>query len=339
MLDKFLESLYNKVFVNIVVNSISTTVYIEVCAKKKIIENSELTFDTNRVDSAMLEFIRNYTKETPYFYISLLDMSSEQGAIPTCDKNKLSYFYDVSASEYKCHDNKWTYYTSKSDLYSIEKHYKELGVDFIFSPFSVISHFFKDKIQAHTAMFVLIQKDFITLCVFDDTNLLFAEHIDMQTEVEDDTLMENSVDDMELDLEDGIDLEEIDVDDVNMIDDFGDIEDLDSLEDIDEFADHKDVEEEFYESEEKLDQSDSGSEEHFNEDYQRFAFIQNSLSDFYKDKKYDSKFIESVYIADGVGVTSDLKRYLEEEMFLSVYIRHLDIAVEVCELTKLEFNL
>jgi hypothetical protein len=338
VLENFLQSLYNKVFINIVVNRVSTTVYMELCAKKKIIESKEATFETQKINTLMLEFIRSYTRETPYFYISILDMSTDQGAIPTCDRNRLSYFHDLSASEYKCHDNSWTYYTSKSDLYNIEKTYSEMGIDFIFSPFSVITNFFKDKIKVHTAMYILIQEDYITISVFDNSKLLYADHIDVEIPPENDVLMESNVEDMELDLEDGIDLEEIDVDDINMIDDFGDIEDLDSIEEIDEFAEHRDLEEEFYKSEEKHSQQ-SETEDNFNEDYQRFSLIQNSLSHFYKDKKYESKFVETVYIADGVGVSSDLKRYLEEEMFLSVYIRHIDISMEVCELTKLEFNL
>ncbi|MDD3059526.1 MAG: hypothetical protein PHW94_01110 [Sulfurimonas sp.] len=48
--------------------------------------------------------------------------------------------------------------------------------------------------------------------------------------------------------------------------------------------------------------------------------------------------MESVYIADGCGVSQDLKRYLEEEMFLSVYVRKIDLAKQVCELAKAELN-
>ncbi len=339
MLDKFLESLYHKVFISIVVNQASTTIYMELCAKKKVLHSNEAVFETHKLTAEMIEFIKTYTSETPYYYISVLDMSSEQGAIPTCDRNRLAYFHDVSASEYKCHDARWTYYTSKTDLYNIEKIYKKIGVDFIFSPFSVIAHFFKDKIESHPAMYLLIQEDFISVTVFDNSKLLFAEHLDMQTRAEDDDLIAENIDEMELDLGTGIDLDDVDVEDVDMIDDFSDIEDLDALEEIDEFSEHKDVEEEFYENQEPQEQSEEEEEENFNEDYQRFSLVKAALEHFYKDKKFESRFVEIVYIADGVGVSSDMKKYLEEEMFLTVYIRHIDISMEVCELTKLEFNL
>ena len=64
--------------------------------------------------------------------------------------------------------------------------------------------------------------------------------------------------------------------------------------------------------------------------------IQSSINRFYKGFLYDSKFIESAYIADSIGMRGDLKRYLEEEMFLSVFVRHLDLYAEVCEAAKAE---
>ena len=337
MLGKFFESLYLKVFVNIVVKNSTTDVYIELCSSKGVIDNVEDSFSTIKMSEEMLDFISSYTRESPFSYVSLLDMSESQGAIPTCSKNRLSYYYDVSASEYKCHDKKWTYYTSKSDLYDIERRYKDTGVDFVFSPFSILASFFKDKVNSHHAMYILVQEGFVSLAVFDNSELLFAQHLDMEKITESDDLLMDESDDI-LDLEDGIDLEDIDVmDGDDSLEDFSDIEDLDSLEEIDEFSENKDVEEEFY-HEEGAELAES-EEDGFNEDYQRFTLIQSSMNHFYKDDKFESKFIENVYIADGVGISSDLKRYLEEEMFLSVYVRHIELGAEVSELARAEVGL
>ena len=337
MLGKFFESLYLKVFVNIVVKNTITDVYIELYSKNGVVDSFEDSFNTTKMSEDILSFISSYTNESPFSYISVLDMSESQGAIPTCSKNRLSYYYDISESEYKCYDEKWTYYTSKSDLYNIERRYKDIGVDFIFSPFSILTNFFKDKVNSKLAMYILVQEGFISLAVFDNSQLLFAKHLNLEKFIENDELIMDVSDDI-LDLEDGIDLEDIDVMDVNdSLEDFSDIEDLDSLEEIDEFSDNKDVEEEFY-NEEK-DELEESEDEGFNEDYQRFSLIQSSISHYYKDDKYESKFIENVYIADGVGISSDLKRYLEEEMFLSVYVRHLELGIEVSELARAEVGL
>ncbi len=340
MLAKIFEALYLKVFVNIIVKRASTVVYIELYSKKGSVDNINAEFETIEVNEKLLEFITSYTRESPYYYIAVLDYSSLQGALPTCSKNKLPYYYDLSDCEYKCYDDKWAYYTSKSELYEIEKTYKAVGVDFIFSPFVVLAKFFKDKIGGHLALYALVQDSFVSIAVFENSKLLYAEHLDMNTSNEvDDILLTHDMEEEALDLEmdDGIDLENIDVEDSgDAIEDLSDIEDLDAIEEIEDFDDAKDVEEELLESDDVLDEADEGS---FNEDYQRFSLIQTSIAHFYKDEKYESAFLENMYIADAVGVSSDLKKYLEEEMFFNVYIRHIEIDAEVCELTKEELGL
>jgi len=307
--DTFLEAFYNKVFVNILVKRSSTDVYIEIRSKKGVIDHFSESFNTTILSSQLLEFINFYTKESPYFYISFLDISPEQGALPTCEKNRLGFYGDVSASEYKCHDNKWTYYTAKTDLYAMEKRYAKIGVDFVFSPYSVLSNFFKDKISTTLAMYLLVQDSFISLSVFDNGTLLYAEQLDMETISEDADEILASMDDEEeisLDIEQSINLEDI----MQDLADFGDIE-------VTTAEPH---------------------ETSFNEDYQRFSLIQTSLSHFYNNEKYDSTFVEAVYIADAVGVSSDFKHYLEEEMFLNVYLRRIDINMEVCSLAQKELK-
>lgn len=341
MLSTLLESLYLKVLVNIVVQRERTLVHIEMCSKKGIVDEISTEFNTTVLNSQMYEFIQEYTKESPYFYISILDTSIVQGAIPTCEKNKLGYYYDLSMSEYKCFNNQWTFYTAKNDIYEIERKYEDVGIDMIFSPFVVLANFFKDKINSNLAMYALVQDGFISVAVFENSKLLYAEHLDMLTgdEAEDIVLGNEMDEDVDLEIDDGIDLEDIDVEEsgIDSLDEFGDIEDLDSLEDINEFSDSKDVEEELHESDEVLPEDEES--EAFNEDYQRFTLIQTAVSHFYKDDKYESRFIENVYIADCAGVTNDLKKYLEEEMFFNVYVRRADLGAEVCELAKLELGL
>ena len=344
MLSKIFESLYVKVLVNIVLQKEKTLVYIEVRSHKKLLRHAYMDFPTTQPNDAMKEFIFHYTHESPYFYISFLDNATEQGALPTCTKSKLSYYYDLSESEYRCFNNNWSFYTAKSDLYTLEKKFSSIGVDFIFSPFVVLYNFFKDKVSSNIALFVLIQEDSISLSVFEHNELLYAKYMQFDLLSEGDILSENngSIEDDISDLDDisfddSIDLEDIDVDDqIESLEDFGDIEDLDSIEDIDQFSENKDIEEELFESEDRL---EDGDEEHFQEDYQRFSLIEKGVGLFYADERYKSTFIENIYIADSMGVSNDLKRYLEEEMFLNVYIRKIDLSVEVCELTKEELML
>lgn len=340
MLSKFYESLYLKIFVNIVISSSKTTVYIEMLDfNGKLINSEEKSFNVIYLDMDMYDYISNAIKESPYHYISILDNSLSQGAMPTCTKNKLEFYHDISSCEYKCYKDMWTYYTEKTDIYNIEKAFEKIGVDFIFSPFVVLSNFFKDKIDSQLAIFVIAEESVLTLSVFNKSELLYAERLDMTNEIEDEELIieDHDIDEIDLDdEEESINLDDIDaLDDVDELDDFGDIADLDSIEEIDEFSEAKDIEEELLEQEDEYTENES---EGFNQDYQRFSHIQSSINHFYQNDKYKSEFVENIYIADYAGVTPDLKRYLEEEMFLNVYIRHLDLCVEVCEMAKMELE-
>ena len=339
MFTKFYESLYLKVLVNIVIGNSKTAVYIELLNKSGLVASDEQEFDTKYLSTEMHEYILEATKESPYFYISILDNSSSQGAIPTCSKHKTGFYHDLSASEYKCYKDKWTYFTSKTDVYTIEKVYEKVGVDFIFSPFVILANFFKDKIDTHLAMFILVEEGSLALSVFNNSELLYAEHLDINIEVPSDELVAYEQDDDEE--EDSIDLDDIDsidgLDDIDSLDDFGDIADLDSIDELDEFDETIDIEEELAESEEIEDLPTRGSDG-LNQDYQRFLLIQNAINNFYQNEKFESEFIENAYIGDCIGVSADLKKYLEEEMFLNVYVRHVSLTAELCEIAKMELS-
>jgi hypothetical protein len=144
-----------------------------------------------------------------------------------------------------------------------------------------------------------------------------------------DTILEDDEDNVSLEL-DGIDLEDIDAHDgMISLDDFGDIEDLDGdFEDIEEFSEAKDIV--------GIKKEEEVSVDDFNDDYNKFIMIQNSINLFYHDDKYDSEFVESIFIADSVGVSLELKKYLEEEMFLNVVVRKIALEEELSDMAKAE---
>lgn len=333
MISKLFESLYTKVFINIIVENLQTVVYVEVCSNNSVLQSMHKYFDTTTMNTRMYEFIHAYYKESPFCYISILDKSPLQGAIPTCDVKEMSKYCDINSSEYRCFSKDWAFYTSEYDLEAIKHEYRSIGVDFIFSPFAIMANFFKDKIDTTLAMFVLVEDNYLSFSVFDNSKLLYAEYLNMEHHKESDDLsMESPLDDdEEISLGiDGIDLEGIDIDgDSSGFDDFTNIEDLDNGETIDEFSEEQEIKE--IVTKEEYVPADG-----FNEDYQRFSLIQSTLSTFYKDPKYNSKFIENIYIADGVGVSGDLKNYLEEEIFLNVYVRKIDLSVALCDMAKAE---
>jgi hypothetical protein len=331
MISKLLKNIYPIIYVNIVVGLHKTKVYIEVVSRNKVIDYAANSFKTLSINEKMLAFILSYTSDSPYFYISLLDKSSSQGAIGSCSKKLMSKYYDLENSKYMCTKDKWAYYTSSYDLQKSENRYKEIGLDFIFSPFLVLSLFFKNKIDSRFAMYILIEETFLSLCVFNNGKLLFAIQLGMEHKHSDesDLLVDSESEEDNFTLDD-IDIEESKTDFLE--DDFSNIEDLSNIDEFVEFKDDKDVNTK--ETQENIVKVSSSSG--FNEDYQRFTLIQNAVNSYYKDDRYESEFIENVYIADNIRVSRDLKKYLEEEMFLKVAIRNIDLTAEICELAKAE---
>jgi len=335
MFDKIFESLYLKVFVNIVVSNTKTVVYIENISKQQIIDKVEKVFETVSLDKNIETFIKKYTDESPYFYISILNNSSTQGVLPTCKKEKYFYYEDVSESKIICLDKKWSIFSSKKELTQLKKEYKSIGVDFIFSPFVVLSTLFEKDIKGDVALYILLEEQKISLTIFQNSDLLYGNYLNVEDKIEDD---ENLLT-YDVDLDEGVDLEDVDaMEHIDMFDDFADIEDLDDIDDIDEFSDVQEIDDDFSsQSEEEIDLPPE-KEDTFSVDYQRFTLIQNAVNHFYNDEKYENIFIENIFIADGTGIGAGLSQYLEEEMFLNVHYRVVDIGEIVSKLAKKELK-
>ena len=339
MFNNLKKFLYTQIYINIIANAQKTVIYVEELHSNGSSDNFEEVFNsTQRVE--IYECIQAFAKKSPIHYISILDNSPSCGAIPTCSKEDKKLYYNSSDFENICTPEGWTYYTSKRDLLELQGHYHKVGLDFIFSPFIILSNFFIDKISNDIAMYILINEDNLVLSVFEDSKLFFAVNLDMENKDLDsnDELLMDIDDDEELDLEESVDinLENVDVDDdVELIDEFDDMEDLDTFDDMDEFSQDAIEEDSVSEKSSKDDFEDQNG---FGVDYHRFSLIQSAINNFYQDTKYDSKFIETVYIADSVGISNELKKFLEEEMFLSVYVRKMNLGHELCELSKAELR-
>jgi hypothetical protein len=336
VLKKLVEALYHKVFVSIVITRSSTTVYIEHCNNKKVLQNYEKTFETTSFNHKVYDFIIPHISETPFHYVSILDSSAIQGALPSCDPKVMALYTDVSTAKHICYNDQWSYYTSMAELDALQREYQDIGLDFIFSPFAVLAKIFKEKLDGNMSMLVLLEDNFLSLSIFHHSELLYAERMDMEHADENDELMIDDSDELDFDLEASIDLDEVSaLDDLGELEDFGDIEDLDMIDDIDEFSESIEAPKQQKKLFDDMPSADSGG---FDEDYQRFLLIKSSIHHFYNDDTYDSQFVEHVYIADCVGVSDDLKKYLEEEMFLNVVVRKIDLMQELCDIAKEELS-
>lgn len=313
-----------------------THVSIHTLKGSKIKDTRVKVFEGEELSHNMLSFIHSFTSESPFSYISFLDYSLHQGAIPTCKVDEFLKSSDKDTFTTLCYDS-WSSYTSKIDLSTLEKKYSSLGLDFVFSPFSIIENFFKDKISMQATLYVLIQDESMSIAVFENSKLKYAEFADVKNDKLEGELMMGD-EKAELNFDDdqmSINLEDIDVDDgFSDLDDLTNIQDLDSMDEFEDFTEIKVGNKET--KSDLLSVKDDVHSAGFNEEYKRFSAIKNALKTYYTDEKYENNFIESVYIATACDIDNTLKNYLEEELFLKVYVRQVDISTEVFDLAKRE---
>jgi len=339
-LSRLIENLYQKIFIGIVVQQSSVRVCVQMRKGKKLEKEISKTFGiSNSTPSSELNsFIKGYMDESPFCYISVLNDGLTQGAVPTCSMHEAERFSDLGSCVTLCNENRWMVYAEKSELNALQRRFKKTGVDFIFSPFFTLSTFFSDKIEGKTALLVLIQENYLSLCVFSQGELLFANHYATADAVEEEKMTEEIEESAEESLGFSLDDDEMSInldelDELDALDDLDNLQDLDDLDDLDEIEDFEEslndaVEESEVALEEAKTKYDSKID-NFSDDYKRFQLIQAALHHFYNDDKYDNQFVEDTYIADACETGQDLTRFLEEELFVSVYKRNIDLEKEI----------
>lgn len=283
--------------------------------------------------------------ESPFTYVAVLNDTPVQGAVPTCSIHEAENYSDLGSCVTLCHENKWMVYAEKSELNALQKRFSLIGLDFIFSPFFILSTFFSEKIEGKTSLLALVQENYLSLCIFSKGKLLFATHYTTADAVENekmsDVLDESAEESLGFDLEGeddfSVNLDDIDaLDELDALDDLDNLQDLDDLDELDEIEDFEEsLNEAVEESEIALEEAKTKYErkiDNFSDDYKRFQLIQAALHQFYSDAKYNNQFVEDIYIAD-TGVTGhDLAHFLEEELFISVFKRSIDLNKEVLKM-------
>lgn len=331
--------LYQKIFIAVVNDGGAYDVRVSTLKQKKPINKKSKHFEGETAFEEMLTFVRKQTEESPLHYVSLLNPDLNQGALAGCSENNDS----LHGAQTLFRKQKWTLYASSRELDALQKRYAAVGLDFIFSPFSLMEHFFADKLSGGLALYAFAQKDTFSVAFFEEGKLEYAHHYPMHqnsvsvlTEEASPVGFSLGVDE---DQEKGINLDEIesldDLDIIDELDDLSDIEDLDTLEEIVEFSEDAPTSVEKHASSPHADEV-KGELDRFNDDYARFELIEKTLAEFYAGEHCKNRFIETVYIADAYGSGNELKRYLEEELFLNVLIRHIDVGNEVMALSIAE---
>ncbi len=344
-LTSLIDLLYATIYIAIVDQGSFKDVSVIIRSRGKNSEPLQQRFDSQK---ALERYILDLISDSPYFYIGLLNTVPDQGALPSCDKTKMRDLADVSLSVTLCMNERWSLYSSKGELDHLQQRHQAYGIDYVFSPFTVLQKFFTDKMHNVWALYVLIQEESVAIAVFSSEQLEFAKFV--TTDAEEIALLQESANEgfsFDNHAEGAAAHEAIDMDEIDILDDFDALDDIESLDDIEELDDIDSIESfaDFSEEEDDVpvvpvaaEPETAQDQEGFNLDYHRFTIIQNVLAEYYHNEHFRQDFIETIFIADAVGISSDLKLYIEEELFVTPIVRRIDLSREVMQLIQDEVN-
>lgn len=338
-----LERLVQKIFIAIVKLDSGYDVVTLSVKKKKPLFKERHHFEEDTPSPAMKRHVHEMAGLSPIFYISTLNMQPNQGAYEGCSIPVDANGIERIGVKTLCRDKQWTQYSGVDELNKLAYEYESFGLDFIFSPFSILEHFFADKTNEGFALYVLAAEGAVTLAIMDQGKVEYAQHTLLVQSTKGDIAKELDlpIDATEEEMDvGGIHLDDIemleDLDIIDELDSLADIEDLNELEEITEFTEDQPTMEEKRMEYQQRNFSLKGALDGSHEDFQRFTVIQSVLERFYNSNQCKNRFVETVFIADTKGESIDLKRFLEEELFLNVLVRHIDLCDEVNALSLLE---
>ncbi len=328
-----LRGFFQKLFIAIVKDNDSFNIKIVIEKKSKVIKTIKEHFGGEKARENAISYIRRIIDDSPLYYVATLNISTKQGVIAGCDKKDLPIAFRDSCTV--CRDKKYTIYADPSDVSSLQKFYAPLGLDALFSPYSMIENIYGDKIDNNLSLYLILLNEVLVFGLYEGGVLEFTKILPMDRDYNSTSGFE-SEDSFSLGIQEErekpIDLAEIDTfDDLEILDDLGDLdslEDLESLEEIEEFVEDEPIAIEKSVSSDTLD--------NFNDDFIRFELIKDSLDEFYSSSVCNSRFVESVYIADCGDCIGNLKQLIEDELFISVISRKIEAVDVVCELLMSE---
>jgi hypothetical protein len=361
----FIEKLYAKVYINVVIENIYANVYVTVEKMGRTILQETKHFDIEKgeLSKELIHYIERFERKSPFSYVSVLNSRLEQGATAQCESDKLK---DQAWLCLGSKNNPWAITVDTATLQNIQKQFKSTGIDYIFSPYSVVAIATKEIKKDKAQMFVLILEKSMSVSVFRNGSLEFAqqfsleeEHNEFDLDGDDDDLMLDAADetmDLNIDLDSDLSMysDEEALDDLEGLDDLDDHDDLEGLEDLDDLEGLEDLDElgddevisDFSDDDEDAEMEEETEDEEeseislsgFSRNFKRFELIQEGIHQFYHAGDVESSFIEDVYLLDPYEDCSDLSSYLEDELFVTVHFRKPDLDQILTALAKSEIK-
>ena len=254
----FLKNMLPKIYIMLVPTAHATVVYAQLRNKDRMIKQfDKQSFETA---SSLQNHIQTLERESSLSYTILLACGPKQGLLSSCTAEE---GVDMSSVEKVCYDKRWGIYIDKDDLFELQKQYRSVGLDLLFSPYTLLTFEHRKMIKNVPGLYLLITTKYTVAMVFKDEVAHFAEIL--QTE---------------------------------------------------EWLEHEDKE---------------AVSEHYIKD------IEALVKQFYKESP-NKMFIESIIIADAVGLDAAFEHTLEERLFVEVIKESFDVEVSLIALSNEELG-
>jgi len=117
--------------------------------------------------------LKRLSREGALSYVSVLESEAKQGIVPSCSGEATE---SLTESEVVCIEKKWGIFMDKDDLFERQKAFRSMGLDLLFSPLSILNHFFKKRINSEDGLFLLLTETYIAAVVFKEKKALFGAY-------------------------------------------------------------------------------------------------------------------------------------------------------------------
>jgi len=306
-------------FIAVIVEENSCKIKQKVIKNKNLLHAEEFSFDISSKDDLGMDvntFLNDIQEEYDNTYISLFLNTLGQGVIPNCDEDELKkYHIDKNSVKTICVENRFMMYATEIDIKWADKVFRNIGLDFIFSPFLVLDHFIqKEDVQKdQVTLYILNSCNSLTIMIVRDDTLLYGSFLNVAKE--DNLLYTDYSDGAGLEEEDTFDELDLDADE----DDF-DIDSIGNVSDNSNFVNNVMKEQERLSS----------------QDERVIKYLSAALKEFYTNDLYSSDFINHAKIYDSAGINEGIMKYIENDLLLDTSAVNISVRDAIIELSLKE---
>ncbi len=342
---------FSNLFISIVPRDGGYVVYGKAIKRAKVIATFERKFEVSResndLDEAIEDYLLSLQEKYQFVYFSLFLDSLGQGAIKGIETKDFEKFSVDPNSVKSVPFNTWSVYASFIDINWANNVYKNIGLDFIYSPFVVLYYLLsQQRPQKKTVLYLLNQQNSIALGIFRDGILCFG----VFSKIENDTNLDelNAVSDWEEEEEETDVSEDAKTSESHQEDEeeflaLDDLADLDSDEKPtrkEEFLDESEADddntEQNYEGEDN--DIDISGIELYGRDIKIYKFLSRAIREYYENPLYESDFVSKMVIYDDYEMSQEIVQSIKNELFLSLEIHKVNMGETVCDMSIKEVN-